>query len=90
MQSAIEKLKIFEKNIEEKTQENRTSAWETRKTIGKLRKDIGKNKKHISDTRKKVNKLPYHKVEQWIINNQIGSLESYQDSLSHGQLSSKQ
>jgi hypothetical protein len=101
MQSTIEKLKKFEDNIEKKNQEIRDSAGNIRKTIGKLKNDvrktigkyktnIGKNKKHVSDTTKKINKLPYHKIEQWIINNQVGSLESYQDSLSHGQLSSKQ
>jgi hypothetical protein len=96
MQSGIEKLKIFENNIEKRNQENRNSAGNIRKIIGNIRKCIGEFRKNIgnnrrknSNTQKKINQLPYHKVQNWITNNQIESIDSYHDSLSHGQVSSK-
>ena len=90
MQSSIEKLKKLENIIEKRKQSNRDFAENTRKLIGKLRNNIGKNRKKNSNTQNKINQLPYHKVQNWITNNQIESIESFHDSLSYGQLGSKQ
>jgi hypothetical protein len=89
MQSSIEKLKKLENIIEKRKQSNRDFAENTRKLIGKLRNNIGKNRKKNSNTQNKINQLPYHKIENWIVNNQINSIDSYHDSLSHGQVKSK-
>lgn len=96
MQSSIEKLKKLENNILLRNQNNRDFAetirkliGEIRKNVGNLRNTIGKNKNKNSKTQRKINKLPYHKVENWILNNQNESIKSYYDSLSHGQVTSK-
>ncbi len=82
MQSSIEKLKKLENNILLRNQNIRDS-------VETIRKLIGKNKNKNSKTQRKINELPYHKIQNWITNNQIESIESFHDSLSYGQLGSK-
>lgn len=76
MQSSIKKLKNLENNFKNVVQKHR-------ETVQGFRDDL-------NNIKKEINQLPYHKIEQWIMNNQSESLESYQDSLSHGQLTSKE
>jgi hypothetical protein len=77
------------KNIAEIRRKIAKHQNEIRKNITDLRDKIGKNRKKNSNTQNKINQLPYHKIHNWIKNNQIESLESYYDSLSAGQYKSK-
>lgn len=77
------------KEIRRYEAEIRKSHNKIRENISNLRIKIGNNKKKNSNTQRKINQLPYHKVQNWITNNQIEKLESFHDSLSHGQVSSK-
>lgn len=75
MQSSIEKLKKLENKISKRTK--------------KIKEKLASVRKQNSNDIRKINHLPYHKVHNWILNNQIKSIDSYHDSLSYGQLSSK-